>query len=261
MQCFGFWMLVTLFLAGSAASGFAQEITGEQAQRHFDRGTAAVEMAVSKSDFAAAVKEYEAAVRLAPDWPEAHYNLGLVREKLDDLDGAISSLNRYLELVPGAADAAVVRSQLNKIEYKRDKRNEMTRFLDILARPNHSKRLVSETGSCTKWTKDMVISDSKVVVVNALKQMYNFGEIRDWAEDYFNVDFDNKKYMYKAIHYKCTAETSRSFRTAPYCPTEYSVTGEIVSFDPITLAEDIFVTDKMIPSNNRSCSQVWEIRE
>ncbi|MEZ4601141.1 MAG: tetratricopeptide repeat protein [Syntrophotaleaceae bacterium] len=254
-------MTVTLCLVGFAVPAFAQVPVNEQARRHFDRGTAAVEIAESQSDFAAAAREFEEAVRLAPEWPEAYYNLGLVREKLEDLEGAISSLNRYLELAPGAADAAAVRSQLNKIEYKRDKRGEMKNFFDILARPIHTKRLVNETGSCQKWTKDMVVSGNKVIIVNSLKQMYNSKEIRKWAEDYFDVQFDNKKYNYKAIHYKCTAETSRGFKTDPYCPTNYSVSGEIVSLDPITLKEDIVVFDKMIPHNNGRCNQVWEIHE
>lgn len=254
-----YWVIVALFLGGSSIPAFAQQTVGEQAQRHFDRGMAAVEMAASRSDLAAAAREFEAAARLAPDWPDVHYNLGAVREKLDDLDGAISSLNRYLELTPGAADAAAVRSQRNKIEYKRDKRDEMKKFFEVLAQPNHSKRLVSETGSCAKWTKDMAVSGNRLVVINTLKQNYNTKEIREWAEDYFNVEFDDRKYKYKAVLYKCTGETSKAFRTSPYCPTEYSVSGEIASFDPITVEENITVSDKMIPNNNVMCSQVWEI--
>ncbi|MEZ4601140.1 MAG: tetratricopeptide repeat protein [Syntrophotaleaceae bacterium] len=105
----------------SALGTDAIAAVSDQAQRHFDRGTAAVEMAVSESDFEVAAGEFEEAIRLAPDWPEAHYNLGLVREKLNDLDGAIYSFRRYLALAPQAGDAAAVRSQINKVEFRREK--------------------------------------------------------------------------------------------------------------------------------------------
>jgi len=253
-------MTVTLCLLGFAVQALAQVPVGEQAQRHFDRGTAAVEMAETQSDFAAAAREFEEAVRLAPDWPEAHYNLGLVREKLDDLEGAVSSLNRYLELAPSVADAAAVRSQLNKIEYKRDKRDEMMQFFDILARPNHSKILVQEEGSCLQWTKNMVSSGKKILIVNKVKQMYNFKDMRDYANDYFEVNFDKKKYKYKATHYNCTKEVSRSLKISPYCPSDSIVSGELASFYPITLKEEILVIDSST-KNQFKCSQVWEVRE
>lgn len=262
MRCRTFVQGMLVVLGLHLVSLDTQASVLEQAQRHFDRGTAAVEMASSRSDLESASREFAEAARLAPEWPEVHYNLGLVREKLDDLDGAVSSFKRYLDLAPGAADATVVRSQLNKIEYRRDKRDEMKRFYAILASPYHSKRLVSEMGSCTKWTQDMTMKGNQVVVTNTVKQMYNSREIRDWAQDYFEVNFTNKSYEYTAVHYKCGAETSRSLRTDPYCPTEYIVSGEIVSFSPITLKEDIVSRDKMIKHNNGSkCSHVWEIQE
>jgi len=121
------FLLTVLLLPGHACASIS-----EPAQRHFDRGTAAVEMASSRQDFEAAAREFEAAARLAPAWPDVYYNLGLVREKLDDLDGAIAGFRRYLELAPQAPDAGAVRSQINKLEYQRDKQLEQLRVPALL---------------------------------------------------------------------------------------------------------------------------------
>jgi tetratricopeptide (TPR) repeat protein len=74
----------------------AQNISDE-AMHHFDRGQAAVEMAKSPTDYEDAIKEFEKAATLAPDWPDVYYNLGLIQEKLRKYDDAIKNLTKYLE--------------------------------------------------------------------------------------------------------------------------------------------------------------------
>lgn len=116
-----------------AAHAQAQGAPSAEARRHFDRGTAALEMGSSKSDLAAAVKEFEEAVRLAPQWPDAHCSLGSVQEKAGDLDGALASLGRCLALTPGAPDAAALRTRMNKLEFRRDRAAEQSRVTASLA--------------------------------------------------------------------------------------------------------------------------------
>lgn len=99
----------------SSANAWA---VSEEAQRHFDRGMAAVEMAKSPDDYAPAIKEFEQAIRLAPEWPEAYYNLGIAQEKAGKYSDAITSLRQYLRLAPNASDAATVKSLVNKLEFK-----------------------------------------------------------------------------------------------------------------------------------------------
>ena len=65
----------------------------EEAQRHFSRGIAAAEGAKSAADYADAVREFEAAKRLAPNWPDVHYNLRLLYEQVGQDDDAIRSLH------------------------------------------------------------------------------------------------------------------------------------------------------------------------
>jgi tetratricopeptide (TPR) repeat protein len=98
------------------ASSFGQTVS-EEAKRHFDRGMAAVEMAKSPEDFKDAIKEFEQAIRLAPDWPDVYYNLGMVQEKAEKYSDAITNLKQYLGLAPNANDAEAVKSLINKLEY------------------------------------------------------------------------------------------------------------------------------------------------
>lgn len=103
---------VLLTFCGNA---FAQS---EEARRHFDRGMAAVELAKSSEDLNVAINEFKQATILAPDWPDAHFNLGKVLEATERFKEAIVSYRRYLELAPNATDAAEVKSSINKLEFK-----------------------------------------------------------------------------------------------------------------------------------------------
>ncbi|MBN1140981.1 MAG: tetratricopeptide repeat protein [Deltaproteobacteria bacterium] len=125
-------LMLAILLGCDTSALFAQGRISAQARRHFDRGTAAVETAASRQDLEAAVREFEEASRLAPDWPDVHYNLGLIRGQLEDFDGAIAAFRRYLRLVPQGEDAEAVRTQINKLEYLRDKKAEKDRIPALL---------------------------------------------------------------------------------------------------------------------------------
>lgn len=93
----------------------------EEARRFMARGVAAAEMAKSAGDYAFAVKEFEQAARLAPDWPDVYYNLGSVQSKTGNFLSAMKSFQRYLDLSPEAPDAAKVREEIIKLEYKQER--------------------------------------------------------------------------------------------------------------------------------------------
>jgi len=114
------YMVVVLAVSAFLLSTVNAWAVSEEAQRHFDRGMAAVEMAKSPDDYAAAIKEFEQAIRFAPDWPDVYYNLGMVQEKAGQYRDAITSLKQYLRLAPNASDAEPVKSLVNKLEYKQE---------------------------------------------------------------------------------------------------------------------------------------------
>ncbi|MHB8137955.1 MAG: Lcl domain-containing protein [Smithellaceae bacterium] len=104
------WVSVTL--AGSVS---------EEAQRYMARGMAAVEMAKTLQDYESAVREFEQAAKLAPNWPDVYFNLGSVQAKAGNYGEAMRHYKRYLELAPKAPDAAKVREEIYKLEYRAEK--------------------------------------------------------------------------------------------------------------------------------------------
>lgn len=117
MKASSLWQMVLLLVLSAAV--LAQDVP-EEARRHLLRGQAALEMAKSPQDLQLAIRELEQAARFAPEWPDIHFNLGMVRAKAGDLAGAIASYNRYLQLAPGAADAQKVRDEVIKLEFRQE---------------------------------------------------------------------------------------------------------------------------------------------
>jgi len=126
-------LLTTVFiLVFGIALSYGQNVS-EEARRHFDRGMAALDMAKSPAECEPAIKEFEQAARLAPDWPDAFYNLGAAQAKAEKYGDAVRSFQQYLRLAPNADDAADVKSIINKLEYKAEQFISDSEALDIFA--------------------------------------------------------------------------------------------------------------------------------
>jgi Tfp pilus assembly protein PilF len=121
MGTMGRMVVVLCWLWSFAVSAAQAQPVPDEARRHMLRGQAALEMAKTPQDLKLAIRELEQATRLAPDWADAHFNLGLVRAKIGDYAGAIASYTRYLELAPEAPDAAKVRDELVKLEFRQER--------------------------------------------------------------------------------------------------------------------------------------------
>ena len=63
------------------------------------------EAAVAAKRFLDAAEKYGHAIEIAPWWPEAHFNRGVVLAELQNFDSAIMEMKRYLLLKPEAPDA------------------------------------------------------------------------------------------------------------------------------------------------------------
>jgi len=66
--------------------------------------------------FPAAVRAFDAAVRLAPDWADALFNRGVVRSRMGDAEGAAADLQQYLALRPDAEDAILVSRRIGQLQ-------------------------------------------------------------------------------------------------------------------------------------------------
>lgn len=126
----------------------------DEARRYMARGNAAIEMAKSPGDYALAVKEFEQAARLAPDWPEIYYSLGNAQSKAYDYTSAMKSYQRYLDLAPQSPDAAKVRDEIFKLEYRRDRENLAAMLAGIWIAPNGHKFKLLLDGSRLHLTRE-----------------------------------------------------------------------------------------------------------
>lgn len=126
----GFYTIILILVFGIESS-FGQTVSDE-AKRYFARGVAAVEMAKSPADYELAIREFSQAATLAPDWPDAFYNLGLVQEKAEKFRDAVTSLKQYIRLAPNSPDAETVKTLIYKLEYKREQEDGAKKIYEMM---------------------------------------------------------------------------------------------------------------------------------
>lgn len=98
--------------AWAAASSSSPEPGSEPAQQFFAR---ARELYAAGS-YRAAIEQLEQALALDPQGAELVYNLGLVHEKLGDLDPAIAHYERYVAMIDDPQEAERVRAIIKRLE-------------------------------------------------------------------------------------------------------------------------------------------------
>jgi len=89
----------------------------EEAKLHIYRGVIALQKVGDSENYKDALNEISHATRLAPEWADAWYNLGVVQEATEDYAQAISSFKKYLELSINAHDRDGVTERINDLEY------------------------------------------------------------------------------------------------------------------------------------------------
>ena len=116
-----------------AASGIAQDgstksapTIPEEARKHFVMGTALFKDAKSAEDFDPAAKEFQQAADLAPEWPEASYNLALSMEaagRYQDYHKAIEVLNHYIKMNLSEEERRKAQDKIYQLQAEDDKQN------------------------------------------------------------------------------------------------------------------------------------------
>lgn len=102
------------------SAAIAPPAVPEEARHMSQRAQAFIKFAQDSTGFAKAAAELEGALRLAPWWPEAYFNMGLVQEKLGAPAEAARNLKLYLLAEPGASDAENVRRKLVELEVQQE---------------------------------------------------------------------------------------------------------------------------------------------
>jgi|GEM_PF-3002709 len=110
-------LVVLMLLFGTAsAQRSAQPLADdiEAAKAHFAAGSAYYEQA----NYQDALKEFNEALRLSKR-NDLLYNIALCLERLNQLDGAISALQRYLREKPNAPDRNLIQTRIKALELRK----------------------------------------------------------------------------------------------------------------------------------------------
>lgn len=119
-----FYTSTIALIALLSFGGFAYA-DSKAAERHMARGAAAMEEAKSPADYRDAVKEFSKAVKQAPNWADAWFNLGTAQASAKQYKSAIKSFKTYLKKSPKASDRKAVQARIYKLEYKMEKAQKL----------------------------------------------------------------------------------------------------------------------------------------
>lgn len=104
-------------LAGCGETNTAADIP-EEARKHFVMGTTLFKDAKTADDFSQVESEFKQAADLAPQWPEARYNLALAREAAGDYSGAMADLKLYQQFKLPDSEARTLQDKIYGLEAK-----------------------------------------------------------------------------------------------------------------------------------------------
>lgn len=168
-----FCIAILLFAAGNSA--WAETISRE-AQKHMNRGLAAAEMAKSPADYEGAMREFEQAVSLAPDWPAPYFNLGYVLKETGKYQQSLDNYRKYLEIVPNAPDATQVQTEIDQLEYKLEKILEVKQEEDRIKEKHETVlgRWISE--EYVAWSKSPMSQNYEIRFKNGQLMIGVWGE-------------------------------------------------------------------------------------
>jgi len=114
--------LVSPFLFGQT-NATPQPPIPEEARKHFVMGTTLFKDAKTPDDFVQVESQFKQAVDLAPQWPDARYNLALSKEAAGDYSGAMADLKLYEQFKLSDTEARTVQDKIYVIEAKQTEAN------------------------------------------------------------------------------------------------------------------------------------------
>ena len=113
-----FVLVLSILITVSAGSRVSGQSISDEARRHFDRGMSSVEMANSPDELQTAIAEFKQAAALAPNWPDAYFNLGKTLEAAERFAEAAAAFRDYVRVAPNSEDSSAVKSLINRLEFK-----------------------------------------------------------------------------------------------------------------------------------------------
>lgn len=160
-----FFLVITLLLITNMIYSQVCPST-EEAKKHWYKAEGIREASTNESDYQLARDEYLKALQYEPRCPDIYFNLGACCEEIGKIDisqfdAAISYFNKYLNLLPNAADKEDVQMRIYKIEGKKEKFQK-----DVLNRQKNDWKKIKELEG--KWepidNNYPILTDFKLVV-------------------------------------------------------------------------------------------------
>jgi hypothetical protein len=116
--CLSLLLFATSLVAQTNVSAQTPPAIPEEARKHFVMGTTLFKDAKTADDFAAVESEFKQAADLAPQWPDARYNLALAKEAAGDYSGAMADLKLYQKFKLSDSEARTVQDKIYALEAK-----------------------------------------------------------------------------------------------------------------------------------------------
>jgi tetratricopeptide (TPR) repeat protein len=236
-----FGVCCVIVIAGYT-SVFSQTVSDE-ARRHFDRGTAAVEMARSPADYDVAIKEFKQAIDLAPDWADAYYNLAKVQEQAEKFADAIASFQQYLRLAPNASDAEAVKSLINKLQFKAENTLTTADIISVLTSLSKWK----DTGQCVVASFRQITSKDEGLI-NVPSACRPYGPCSPASYQALKVEGPTVKYRW--TYNQCGTEGVGS------CRTTFAEEIEVISKTRVKVRQVVLSSEAV--QSGREWVQLWE---
>jgi len=164
------------------AAGVSSKVTPlpalpAEAERRLVRGQTLVESAKEADAFLRAASEFRAAVRAAPWFSDAHYNLGVVLDKAQRFNEAIRSLKRSILVAPNSKEAGEAQRLIYRIEVRQE---EAQRAEQKTEQERVAQQRAEQTAVEERRRKEQAINPERLAGTWRVRQgEYGTGRVRD----------------------------------------------------------------------------------
>jgi hypothetical protein len=174
----------------------------EEARKHFVIGTTLFKDAKTAGDFSQVESEFKQAADLAPQWPDARYNLALAKEAAGDYSGAMTDLKLYQQFKLSESEARTVQDKIYALEAKASivakkqaEENQIAAAAEEKKRDTHQvlDRLKSIAGGSEYWWYMASVGNWQ----KGGRQGLNMSEYEAGGSHWWNWGFYRSKYVFR----------------------------------------------------------------
>lgn len=175
----------------------------EEARRHFFQASGIAKVAKEPNDFELAISNYREALKFAPWWGDAYFDLSVAHELAGQFDGAIATLKLYLLTNPAPEHARAAQDRIYAIEGKK-RAAQLTekRTLEAAAAQQAVKRTVAGTwyGETGREYVIRIVGDSSRGYRANLSRDRDFSEAGPFSIRLYNFSTDGQRVRWTSEH-------------------------------------------------------------